>query len=380
VRYVNRLREKLASLYIKYWLMSKTEDLTHPGFIITKFSGENTELLLRDVFILEDLFVEIENQMTQRYGSQGAQVLYSAGKKGGYAYASLSNLTRKSQAEEKTFYDFVWDLLLFIGGTYASDVSLDIDLSNKRIEEEFKDLIICEKNGKGQIITEGGFAGIWAYLIEDPTVETIQLTCQGRGDKKCKVISQPKSQFTQQVPYSTTDLPNISYTEEYVIFNKIRKTEYASLTLDGLIEAQVAKYEDGKVLIGQMRHFEFDPHILYIIEEECARLTGAEELLFNIAFEQGKRLIQNRGNSSIQFIMDYMSAMGWGDLLILETDNKYKVASNYYPWTVYSQNSKYLLFRGLISGMISQTIGKEVKLTNLEPVQLSEFLSVVAYS
>jgi len=51
-----------------------------------------------------------------------------------------------------------------------------------------KDYIVCRKNGRGEIFSEGGIAGIWSYVCQDPTIEAVQIKCQGREDKWCEVI------------------------------------------------------------------------------------------------------------------------------------------------------------------------------------------------
>jgi len=54
-----------------------------------------------------------------------------------------------------------------------------------------KDYIVCRKNGRGEIFSEGGIAGIWSYVCQDPTIEAVQIKCQGRGDPECEVIAAP---------------------------------------------------------------------------------------------------------------------------------------------------------------------------------------------
>jgi hypothetical protein len=361
-----KLKEKLASLYIRYWLIPKIEDITHRGFVITKLTGEDTDFLLRDVFLPEDLFVEIENKFGSNYGDTGVKALYSAGKKGGYAYAGLSNLLTRSNADDKKFKNFVWGLLQFIGGTYASEVSLDIDVKNKKIEEVFKNLIICEKNGRGHIISEGGLAGICSYLFEDTSIEGVQTSCQGRGDDSCILVAQPYNAFEIPPKFKVNDLPKVEYTEDFIEFNKVRETEYCKSSLEELVNNKFFDYADGLVISKGMRHFELDPHIVYILEEECKKLDGGSNLLFQTAFDTGVKIVDAAQNNSPLFIMDYLSALGWGDILVLNDKNKAEFSSSFHPWTVYSSTSDYTIFRGLISGMMSCQLKKEIKFNNVE--------------
>jgi len=373
--FLNRLKGKLAAAYVKY-LVEKTEDITTPGFILTKLAGSGCGLLLRDVFLPEDIFVKIENKVVEKYGEKGQQILYAAGKKGGHAYAALSNFTRKSHSSKAEFEAFGWILMEFIGGTYASDVVINLNTDKKRLEIKFKDFIICEKTGKGHFLTEGGIAGIWSYLTEDPTVEAIHLKCQGRGEGECHVLIQPRRDFSTPVPYNVTDLPSVSYSDEYQVYNKINKTEYTHLTLEELIQEQVGEYSKGKVLIKNVRHFEFDPDILYILEKEISSVDGGEQLLFDVAYETGRSVITALSNPSIQLIIDYLGALGWGDTLILEDNQGYAANIRYFPWTNYSASARFIIFRGWLSGMLSQVTGKEVRFNNFEANCLGGYLSI----
>ncbi|MBU0761933.1 MAG: hypothetical protein KKD39_02815 [Candidatus Altiarchaeota archaeon] len=370
MKFTNRLREALSKIYIGF-LMSDVENIRTPGFIIDKMSGDQIELMLRNLFLPERFFIQLENAFVEKFGVDGRTALYSAGKKGGYVYSSMANFTQKSKTSDKDFNNFAWILLEYVGGTYASDVSLDLDIENKVFDATFKNFVVCEKNGKGHIITEGGIAGIWSWLVEDKTIEATQTTCQGRGDKKCALIAQPASQFKEQIPYNVQDLPDIKYTEMYAEFNKVRPTEYTKLTLDEMIQAQVVNYDNGKVLLGEIRHFEIDAHILYILEAECSKLSGGEDILFEVAFNQGKEIMANASSPTLQFIMDYLSALGWGDLIILDIDDGYKVDSNFFPWTQYSDKCRYTVFRGLLSGMVSQVLGKETRFKKYETDMLN---------
>jgi len=374
--FLNRIKGKLAEAYVKY-LIEKTEDINIPGFIVTKLTGNSSELLLRDVFLPEDLFVKIEDSLVREYGEKGQQVLYSAGKKGGHAYAALSNFTRKSQVSIAEFEAFGWILMEFIGGTYASDVEIDLNTSQKRLEIRFKDFVICEKNGKGYFMTEGGIAGIWSYLIEDPTIEAIQLNCQGRGEKECHILIQPRQNFTTPIIYNVTDLPVLTYSDEYQLYNKIHKTEYITLTLNELIQDQFGEYSNGKILIKKIRYFEFDPTILYILEQEISSMPGGEKILFEVAYETGKNVLNSLSNPSIQLIMDFMGVLGWGETIILENGDNYNINIRYFPWTPYSVNSRYIIFRGWLSGMLSQLTGKDIRLNNFESSYIENYLSII---
>lgn len=63
--------------------------------------------------------------------------------------------------------------------------------------------------------------------------------------------------------------------------------------------------------------------------------------------------------------MDFFPALGFGDIASLSPDGS-KIAAIYYPWTVLSKQSKYIIFRGLLSGILSDDPKKIIEFRNFE--------------
>lgn len=356
------LMEELVSAYIKYWLLPRMEDITHPGFVLTKFSEKGADISVRDVFLPEDLFIGIEDSLVNKYGKEGIRALYSVGKKSGYAYASLANLMKCSEVTEAGLREFRGPLQL-ISETPASDISVNsIDLSKKKIEVALRNYLVCRKNGRGHLILEGGIGGIWAYMVDDKTVEGLQTRCQGRGNEECVLVAQPYDLFQTHPEYRTdSHLLDLRYSEEYASFNAVRETEYCRYSLETLLAENFFEYSGGEVLYKGIRHLELDPHLLYFLEEECGKLSGCLELLFNVAFDVGARIIYAAEDKSPDIIMNYLSALGWGDMLLIYTKKTAEFISFFHPWTQYSEASDYVIFRGLVSGMVSQQLNKHIE-------------------
>ena len=74
------VKDKVVEWFIRNILLPRNELIDNPGFIINKVTKEGGEVYLRDVFMPEQLFVKIEDRVTEQYGDEGAEALYSVGK------------------------------------------------------------------------------------------------------------------------------------------------------------------------------------------------------------------------------------------------------------------------------------------------------------
>ena len=54
-----------------------------------------------------------------------------------------------------------------------------------------------------------------------------------------------------------------------------------------------------------------------------------------------------------------------GDIHIVISEDT-SILVNFYPWTVFSEKSRYIIFRGIMSGFISNCIGKKIEFMNFE--------------
>ena len=118
-----------------------------------------------------------------------------------------------------------------------------------------------------------------------------------------------------------------------------------------------------------------DAHVLFILEDEIVNLPGGDRVLFDASFEDGKEIAKAYGrNDWNKFVTDYLSALGFGDIAVLDKNNP-KIGIMYYPWTKLIPNSGYVIIRGLISGMITQCTGKETMLELLN-VNVKDYLTI----
>lgn len=354
------LKVSLVSWYIRNILMPKAEDINNPGYIITKLSKDGPVAYLRDVMLPEAFVVKLENRIVDEYGDMGKKVLYSAGKKAGYVYAYLSDLARINNTSEKSFSDFTEYFMTYIAGTMASEATRKLDVKSKSITIKLTDFIVCSKNGHGHMFTEGVLAGLWAFLICDNTVEGAHVYCQGNKNNECKLVCAPPRLLEElKLHYFIeTDLLESYPISEYRSLNALRPAKYAKSSLRQLLDGGFFKYVDNKISFSGDRYFECDTHFVYSLEQELSKLDKGDEILFEVAFEFWQGLVSKIKNQSKgTFMADYVSALGWGDLLVTDKG----ITSFGYPWTIYSKDSKFIMFRGMISGLMSGFIGEEMK-------------------
>jgi len=356
------VKDRIVTWYIQNILIPRTEIIDKPGFVVTTFTKPPDTTYLRELFLPEKLFELIETKIVKNYGDKGKQVLYSAGKKFGYVYASISNFPTITTTNKKEFSDFAYYLMRYIEGVFSAKAQHEINLEEKLFIVIFNQYIVCRKNGLGYIMSDGGIAGIWSFAIEDKSIEGIQVECQGRGDKRCYIVCEPEEKIKKRMTdyFSETNLIEQQFDEMYKLLNEIRPTSYSNNSLKDLLNAGFFEYKHGSLTYKNIRFFPVEAHLLYFLENEISKLENGEQILFDICFEFGKYLRETYGFKDYnKFIPDFFSALGFGDLIFIDV-NKPTLGTIFYPWTSYSEKSKYIIFRGIMSGIVSDSLGKKI--------------------
>jgi len=371
------VKDKVVTWWIQNVILPKREIIDRPGFVVTTFTEKKFKTYLRDFFLPEKLFEIIENRIVQYYGDQGRQALYSAGKKFGYLFSSLSNFTTINNTSAKEISDFSYLLVRYIEGTYAQQAQHEADVEHKRFNILFDNFIICRHNGLGHIMTEGGIAGIWSYGMQDKSIEGVQLDCQGRGDPRCFVICDFEEKIKEKTNkyFCERELLELKSNNTYRILNEIRKTTYVKNSLKDLLDSGFFEFKKGIISYKNNRFFHCDTHLLYLLDDEIVKLPNGEQTLFDASFEYGKSLQETYGGINYQkFIPDFFSALGFGDILVIDSD-KLSITFIYYPWTIFSKQSKYIILRGVMSGIVSNITGKNILFNNIN-VNIGKYLTL----
>ncbi|MFH1055015.1 MAG: hypothetical protein V1744_02850 [Candidatus Altiarchaeota archaeon] len=376
-----KLADNVVQWYIKNVLLPQTEEINHPGFIMTKLSSTSDNIGLREIAFPESLFVELENEIVRVYGKKGEEALYSIGKKFGYGYANLSALSQlKDSASEKEFLNSTNYFVLYLASIFAGRISHKIDLKEKKFEADMTDYIICRKNGKGFIMSIGGSTGIWCYLMDDMSIEGVQTRCMGRGDEKCHIQCSPPDVLKRSglEYFVENNLPEIKRTSYYEEMNKVRPSQNAKNSLEDLLNTNFFEYSGGKLSFKGERYFICEAHLMYLLEKGLQVLPEGDKILFDVAFNFGKKLaVEVKGDQFQQFMMDFLPALGFGDVLVTPNGGKYEVISSLFPWTEYFTDLKFTLFRGVCSGMLSGFTSQSIVLDQIETSMNEGYLDLV---
>ncbi len=359
------IKDKIVTWYIQNIILPRREIIDKPGFLITTFTEKNQTTYLRDLLLPEKLLEEIESRVVSAYGDRGRQALYSAGKKFGYIYCSMSNFPNIKNSTQKELQEFAYLFVRYCEGTFTQKAEHKMDLENKIITFVFDNYIICRHNGLGHVMTEGASAGVWAYVMQDNNLESNQSECQGRGDNRCFVLCAPENIIQEKTQnfFREKELYIQKFDDVFKTMNEIRPT-HSSNSLRLLLDTGYFNFSHGVFSHKNMRFFFCDSHLLYFLEQEISKLENGEQILFNACFEYGKFLRETYGERDFQkFIPDFFPALGFGDIIILDP-HKPCLASVYYPWSIFSKNSRYIIFRGIMSGFVSSSIDKRVEFIN----------------
>jgi hypothetical protein len=254
-------------------------------------------------------------------------------------------------------------------------------LEDNEFDLVLDNFVICNKNGRGHILTEGGIAGVWSYVLEDSSIEASQTKCQGRGDSKCSLSCAPSKVLEKRGLKSLREnnLDGLEVDSRYEVMNAINEPQYSHNSFQDLLDIKFFNYSGGILMNNNQRYFLLDISLLYLLESELTKLKGAEELLFDCAFRHGKAISEAQGKNSYTFIPEYLSSCGWGDILITKNSKgNYEVTSAFFPWTKFAEKSKFILFRGMVSGLLSGAEKRKITLNKASANSSSGFLVVRA--
>jgi predicted hydrocarbon binding protein len=372
------VKDRLVSWFIKNVIAPGMEIIDQPGFIVLKLSDKRETTYLRELLFPEDVLVELEKQISKKYGSKGRQVLYSIGKKFGYRYASSSKYPLLKNTSEKEFLNFIYMLVRYIETTFAKRLTHKIDIKNKTVYMTLDNFVICRQSGIGYIMTSGGVSGICAYMFCDDSIEGVETACQGRGAKVCELICAPASILKQKKMkfIEETNYKNLDMETNYESMNKTQVCQYSHESFKSMLDSGFFKYTKGVVEHNGRRFFLCESSLMYIIENELRKIPGAENTLFQIAFDFGQKVIDS-GNLNEKFIADFMSSIGFGDIYITKKNKKYMVVTNFFPWMKFYDSIKFTLFRGILSGMLSKYEKIKISLDKIEKEVSGGHLTVI---
>ena len=250
----------------------------------------------------------------------------------------------------------------------------EIDLDNKRISYEFNQHIVCRENGKGYIITEGAQAGVGKYLFCDDTIEAVQLKCQGRNDDKCETLWASRDELKKK---------NVDYKEGKVLyeiddfskekkFNTIQTARYTNKSTYNMLKSKIFNFDEGLVTYKDQVFFNCTVILYYLMELVLQQDKETKEIIYQLSFDYGREIAKNESHD---FVPQILAALGWGDTLITQKQNNITVQIFYFPWcSIIEEGIEFLLFRGLLSGMLTSTLNRKINLKKSEKLTRDNYI------
>lgn len=369
------VKDKIVRWFIQNVLVPKTEIIDHPGFIATQFGST----FLREIAVPESLFTDLEERISEKYGEKGNQALYSAGKKFIYRYAAASNFPTIASGG-KNVEKFLYNFVRYAEATTYGKIDYKADIESRTARITLENYMVCPHNGMGYVLSWGSIAGLWSYLMNDAQLEGIQIKCQGQKYDKCEVLCGPIKTIKDLglIFYTEKKPGTFSISDSYKQINKAERTEYAKKSFKDMLDSGMITYNKGVVERNGERYFIIEAGLIYIIEEELSKLKGASKILYGTAFDAGKRIASKEGSDYQRFFMDFLPAMGWGDISTADVKGKMFVKADYYPWSELSDESEFLIFSGIVSGMLSSFGGKKAMLRKTSSMMQKGFSIVVS--
>jgi len=330
-----------------------------PGFITLSLSHHGYEIFNRQCSFPEDFFIELERRFSK--DAESRKKLYAAGKNFGYDLAErMYSYPDKSEENRKKFVSYLVDL--YLNGRLGKIINDGFQSQIHLFWLTEKDAIICRSEGNSYII-QGLISGLISYIYENPSIEAVHTRCEGRGDNECIYIAAPdkvliNSYIDVQVISLNLTEKKEENTEVYMRVNKIKKINTSSLK--DLIHIGLFKnYKENKeiFLYKNKKFFLIDSSIIFLVENY---LKNYEEEIFDIAFKVGSEI-----DVSINFLGDFLSALGWGDVRVSENE----IIADHFPWSNFIENIenyKFPFFSGMVCGILSREKNKKIYFKDLK--------------
>ncbi len=359
------LQDKVVSWYVKHYLIPKAQILDKPGFVCFNVSGK-TPFFARQIIIPELFFILLEKKIFEEFGEPGQQKLYSLGKKFGYRFGLMANLSQKPALKEKDLPNYLEMITKFIEGTYGKNISFDLNQKKSIIKYYAENFIVCSELGYGYFLPVGAIAGLTSYIFNNPEIEAVLLNVETKGNFKSELICAPINELKNN-QFTEINLKGLEEDLSYASINEIKKIESSTYSFSQFINSKVFSFKEGVILSKSQRYFIFEISGLHLIENEFNKDSKTKKLLESVSIETGKRIAEDfRNTLSEKLFIDLFTAFGWGELNLFEQNKKQIINAKYSPWTKFSKTIDFIILRGLIEGFLSVVLDKEINLITKE--------------
>lgn len=370
------VQDSVVRLYIKSYILPRALIFDKPGFVNFKISGK-TYVFARQVLMPESIILDFEKKLIEKFGAEGEKTLYSIGKRFGYSFGQLGRFENIRDHPGNKVKKWVAIASKFVEGTYASNIDQKTSVSKQTVDYALKNFVICDKLGYDFFLASGGAAGVIAWILQNPDIEgyLYDSTFDKEGVNTSKVLCGPsrtlKSKYGAGV-YSERYVDDLQQNPmEYEAFNKDVDIQHKK-SFQTYLDANYFTYKKGIISHGKERFFLLEVTGMYLLEKGLRE--DMKPLLFDSAFDLGSRVFHE---SDTLGIMEILSALGWGEVLILPSSKKIKVIIKHFPWTKHYKDIDYLLIRGMLSGFFSRIYKKKILLDKPKLEVTSEGLTLL---
>lgn len=371
-----KIFNKVLQWYVHNILSKNLENYDSEGMLVLDINTQAGKVYNRIILVPEDIVINLENELLKK-DKNYEKKLYSIGKNIGYNNAAVFKSPTLSSKNEKEIRKFLSFIINFNFSTWTKNVDIEhLDVRKKEMVLHYKGHVVCHENGKGFILTSGLDAGFASYVFADPKIEAIQKKCEGRGDNYCEEIIGNSSFLKKHHVDSIKAVPKTFRFDErnYKKFNALRKCKYATTSLKKLIEEKIFHLSQMHIRYEGLSFINITDVFLYVLETSLS--PKEKNILYNVSFEVGKSI----KFSDLNFITDFISALGWGDLLIQSSEREIQLYLNLFPWH-YQENmiNDFSMISGFISGMLSSLYKKNIKLRKIRKIYHEERFGIRIY-
>ncbi len=311
-------------------------------------------------------------------GKAAQQLIYSSGKKFGYRFSLIGGFSNSSDKTGSDLINYVNIINKFIEGTYATKIEFQADLYSKIFRYKMENPIVINKLGYGYFLPLGAAAGLMSYIFQDTSIEGVienfDMT-SGIGTMLYAPVDYLNNQNKKF--FRESNLTDLAPTDEYIDFNKTVQLKNSKYSFKTLIDSKIFTFNNGMIKCNNERYFILEVSAIYILEKD---LSAYADQLYAAAFKAGNSILKNAKNASIKTVTDYLTAFGWGDVIVLNDKNKYTVNVSHFPYTQFYKEVNYVIFSGIISGMISTITNEDVRFTKIQKTLSDGSFSISLFS
>ena len=240
------------------------------------------------------------------------------------------------------------------------------DFEKKVIILETEELAITSKNGRGYILTVGGWAGIICYFLNDYTLECgikkIDNVTYELISSNIKYLNENKIEFV------------VSSNEKFKIFNKdlyksnntpLKNTSKIDFTMQNFIKNNIFSYNYGKLtlLSTNERFLPVEISLLYKMEKFLE-----PNIVASISYETFKNIGKNIENKKepILFILQILTALGFGVAEMIKSSETSIILFKGYPWFEEISKNNFVFITNAISGFLDGNANQKLKIKNIK--------------